>query len=172
MGSPLITQTTLKEYVHYDPLTGVFTQIKKTHPRDNTRPLGEPLGYPDGGGHIHFSMLGRKYKAHRLAWLYMTGVWPSEQIDHIDGDRANNAFSNLREATNAQNQHNRRCVGSASGFKGVYPNSSRAGSWVAQFNKKHLGVFETAQEAADAYDAYVLTVCGEFAATNRSIHDG
>ena len=167
-----LTQEILKEYFHYCPLSGVWTQIKKTHAWDNTRRLHAPLGYVDGRGHVHFSVFGFKYKAHRLAWFYMTGKWPKDQIDHIDGNKTNNIFSNLREATNAENQLNRRKIKAISGYKGVYPYKRKDGKiikWAAQYNKKHLGVFLKPEDAAKVYDEYIVSINPEFAATNKDI---
>lgn len=165
-----LTLDVLKEYVSYDPLTGVFMQIKKTHSRDNKRKLNEPLGYKDGRGYIHFSLFGKKYKAHRLAWLYVHGKLPPEFIDHIDGNRTNNKISNLRLANNSENQTNRRVILSASGYKGVYPTGK--GRWMAQYNKIHLGCFDDPRDAADTYDKYVVEMFGDFAATNGDILNG
>jgi len=167
-----VNQQLLKEYVKYDPNIGEFVQIKKTHPRDNTRKVGGTLGYEDGRGYIHFSLLGKKYKSHILAWLYIYGKMPENLIDHIDGDRRNNKINNLRLATNSQNQQNRRRFNSLSGFKGVYPKRNSRGEinkWMAQYNKIFLGYFKCKIEAAKSYDIYIRSVGGDYAATNEEI---
>ena len=105
-----ITQELLKEYVTYEPITGVFTKRKKKHPRDNTVKVGEQLGHLSGDGYIHFSFFGKKGKAHRLAWLYVYGELPNSLIDHIDGDKTNNKINNLRLASFEQNAANRHVV--------------------------------------------------------------
>lgn len=164
-----LTQQKLMEHVSYDQTTGKFILLKKTHTRDNTRKVGEELGYQDGRGYIHVSLFGKKYKAHRLAWLYVHGVWPSSMLDHIDGVRTNNSIVNLRECNESQNCANRKIAKSASGYKGVYPYRNEYGDligWTAQYNKKHLGVFQTKEDAARAYDKELLSVHGAFASLN------
>lgn len=168
-----LTQELLKEYVHYDPITGIFILKKKWQLKTTrgVKEVGTTLGYPDGKGHIHFSVLGKKYKAHRLAWLYIYGEWPSDQVDHINGVKFDNRIGNLRVVNNSQNQSNRRAIRSSSGYKGVFF-TRKTGKWIAQFNKVHLGTFSTPEEAARAYDVYVLEHKGEYAATNEMIHGG
>jgi hypothetical protein len=168
-----LTQELLKEYVSYDECTGIFTLKKKWQLKTSrgVKAVGTVLGYRDGRGHIHFSVLGKKYKAHRLAWLYVYGEWPKDQVDHINGIKSDNRIINLRVVNNSQNQCNRRVITSISGYKGVYPHR-KTGKWMAQFNKIHLGVFTTPEEAALAYDKYVLEHHGEYAATNAMIYGG
>lgn len=171
MKEPDITSEELKKYVTYNPLTGIFTRIKKLNGRGKAR-LGIPIGHKDGRGYIHFSLLGKKRKAHRLAWLYFYGVEPPEIIDHIDGVRTNNRISNLRGATANQNQHNTRKITSLSGYKGVYPcrnKDKEIVGWIAQCAKVHLGLYIDARDAAIAYDRYVVKVFEDYAATNKSI---
>lgn len=89
--------------------------------------------------------------AHRLAWLYMTGEWPRQEIDHIDGDRANNKWLNLRDVDHATNMQNRRVAQSnnVGGFLGV---SRRAESiHIAYVGTKYIGSFRTPEEAHAAY---------------------
>lgn len=162
-----ITQDIVREYLHYAEQTGIFT-LKKRWSTKGVSPVGTVLGYKDGKGHIHFSFFGKKYKAHRLAWLYMHGVWPTDQVDHINGVKDDNRISNLREVNNSQNQWNRHKINSSSGYKGVFFNKKNR-SWYAQFNKIYLGTFHTPEAAARAYDAFVLKLHPEYAATNAII---
>lgn len=118
-------------------------------------------------GYILIRLEGRLYRAHRLAWLYMTGEWPSEMIDHKDGDRANNRFINLRDARGGQNHHNGRMrKTNSSGYKGVSW-SKGAEKWSAQIKvnwvKIHLGLFEDPYEAHKAYVSAAAKYHGEFA---------
>jgi hypothetical protein len=166
----------LKDYVHYDPLSGILSVKNKPKGRQGSeRKVGDVLGYLDGRGYLHLAVLGKKYKAHRLAWLYTYGKWPKDMIDHIDGNRTNNTINNLREANNLQNQINRSAILSYSGYKGVYPSRNEKGevtSWNCQCAKIHIGVYVTKSEAAIAYDKYVLRKFGEFAKTNLQILGG
>lgn len=105
-------------------------------------------GYKAGG------LLSVKYDAHRIAWLLATGEWPRDQIDHIDGDRANNRFVNLREANHAINNRNARMrTNNTSGVCGVNWDSAK-GKWRATINingrKKELGRFVDISDAINA----------------------
>ena len=94
------------------------------------------------------------YLAHRLAFLHVTGGWPPHHIDHRDGDPANNRWTNLRPATNAENMQNRHSVSSnnKSGRLGVSPNGY---GWMSQIRLngkvRHLGTFATVEDAHLAY---------------------
>lgn len=122
------------------------------------------------GGYFQGSIFGFGYYAHRVAWAIQTAAWPAEMLDHADGDRANNKWENLREATNAENQKNRRSLkGSRSKYLGVsWGKSNRA--WQAQITvdgrRQHLGYFASEIEAAGAYDVAARQHFGEFANPN------
>jgi len=163
-----ITQELLKEYVTYEPLTGVFTKRKKKHSRDNTVKVGEQLGHLSGDGYIHFAFFGKKRKAHRLAWLYVYGELPNSLIDHIDGDKTNNKINNLRLASFEQNAANRHVVKSKTGYRGVYESKYKGEvvGYIAQYNKKHLGFFKEVKEAAKAVDKYMFEKLGSFVKPN------
>lgn len=91
----------LLEVLSYDPGTGIF------HWRPGTRREGFVAGTIVSEGYISIGIDRRCYKAHRLAWLYFHGIWPSAVVDHIDGDTSNNRIENLRDVTHAQNGLNR-----------------------------------------------------------------
>jgi len=94
----MITQKELKELLHYNPDTGIFTRLIKTA---SSVQIGDVAGCKHkANGYIIINVLGIPYRAHRLAWLYMTGRWPKHQVDHDDHIRHNNKWSNLFEATN------------------------------------------------------------------------
>lgn len=107
-------------------------------------------------GYRIIGLLGTQWKEHRLAFLYMTGTWPKGEIDHINHDRSDNRWSNLRDVdptTNKQNQKQEKVKGTSS-YKGVYWCSYK-GKWRAQIkaNKKcmSLGFFDNPESARTAY---------------------
>lgn len=147
----MLTQSRLKELLHYCPVTGVFTWIVA---RQRAR-CGDAAGRINHDGYRQIGIDGKRYSTHRLAWLYMTGEWPERQIDHRNGVRDDNRWSNLREATNAENGQNRGVrSNSTSGFMGVTW-SKKLGMWQAQIGiagrVKYLGYFTTQEDAHAAY---------------------
>ena len=160
-----ITQEQLKEMIHYDPDTGIFTWVKPL-PSCNIRP-GTVAGSLRHTGYVRLEINGRTYTAHRLAWLYVTGEWPSNIIDHIDNCRNNNRFANLRLADPHKNSCNRRTnSNNTSGYKGVSW-SAKCQKWQAGIKvngkKQHLGMFDTKQDAHAALVAVRVRLHGEFA---------
>lgn len=112
----IITCSVLRCLVHYNKSTGEFTR------KDI---IGERVGFVDAQGYTIISLLGKDYKAHRLAWLYVTGEWPKDQIDHINHKRSYNVWSNLREVTNSDNHKNLSLrKDNKSGVCGVKPNAN------------------------------------------------
>lgn len=108
----MITQQYLLDKFHYDPLTGVFKRKATGHVYTTTN---KKYGY------IHLSCLGKTYTIHRLIWLMQTGSFPIGVIDHIDGDRLNNKWNNLRDTSQSDNCHNRpEPKHNTSGIKGVW----------------------------------------------------
>lgn len=163
VSKPRITADELRARVHYDPQTGAFTW-RTSHFK---RFVGKPAGTiwrrkKQAGYQLRFD--GVSYRAHIIAWLYMTGEWPSAIVDHKDCDGRNNRWINLRLATDAQSNANRRRQENSTGFKGVsrMGRSFKAGIMV---NKKgiHLGTFKTPQQAHAAYAAAAQKYFGEFA---------
>lgn len=109
--------THLKEILNYNPETGIFTW-KSRRPRIR---VGQIAGSKNNERYVNIKIDGILYKAHRLAWLYMTGEWPKDQIDHINGIRDDNRFCNLREVTNASNQWNKtHNKNNKAGYKNLY----------------------------------------------------
>lgn len=109
----------------------------------------------------------RYYRVHRVAWAVMTGAWPEFHIDHINHDKLDNRWSNLRQATNIQNMQNSRVTcKSRSGVKGVHwcPDRKRWGAWIC-VNRKRIGLgrFKTIEEAREAYERAARLHFGEFA---------
>lgn len=147
----MITAERLRELLHYDPATGIFTNIA---PRKKIV-VGSVAGSLDQeSGYWMIGLDRRRYYAHRLAWLYVTGEWPSQLIDHRDGNRASNVFTNLRDAERAINQQNLRnpLPGTASGLMGAFKKRNRWESRVRVFGQViRLGTFDTAEEAHAAY---------------------
>jgi HNH endonuclease/AP2 domain len=116
------------------------------------------------------AIYGQNLLAHRVIWAMQTGAWPADQIDHINCERDDNRWVNLRAATREENQRNTRGKrGSSSLYLGVCW-SACGKRWVAQINaegkKKHLGRFHSEVEAAKAYDAAAAKYHGEFARLN------
>lgn len=151
----------LREVLSYDPTTGIFTWVK----HNNRAPTGSVAGSYDADGYRNISIDRLPYKAHRLAWLYVYGVEPECQIDHINCVRDDNRIENLRVATHQQNQRNRACK-SSSGYKGVYLHKP-TGRWNARITTDgrdtSLGYFDTAESAGAAYAKAARERYAEFA---------
>ena len=155
-----MTPERLRELMHYEPLTGHFTW------RINSA-VAKP-GQRAGGGHsLGYRAVGldyKKYLEHVLAYLYMTGEWPAGEVDHINGDKTDNRWSNLRLATRSQNGHN----------KGLHPRSSTGISGVNKHGNKFrariwdngvvidLGCFASLEAAAKARAAAEKKYMGDF----------
>lgn len=154
MGLPLKTELTavlLRELLHYDSETGMFTWLQSLSPR--TR-VGGRAGSLCGNGGIYIQIRGVVHAAHRLAWLYVTGEFPKFVIDHKDGDRTNNRIDNLRDVTLAVNRQNERTAQKRNrvGFLGVTKARSRYRAHIGIDGKNlYLGSFATAEEAHRAY---------------------
>jgi HNH endonuclease/AP2 domain len=163
----MLTQQELKSVLHYDEETGLWTWLQSTSFRVR---VGAAAGYRRSDGYLCIRLNTKLYLAHRLAWLYVRGHWPTANIDHVDGDKSNTRFGNLRSATQAQNTYNQRLKAkNTSGFKGAHWDISR-NKWVAYITanrkRKHLGYFATAEDAHQAYCAAAKSLHGEFARTS------
>ncbi|WP_208454895.1 HNH endonuclease [Burkholderia gladioli] len=162
-----LTKAEAATILSYDPSTGVFRNLVDRHWSSKA---GDIAGFEERHGYVKISIAGHKYYAHRLAWLFMTGEWPSDQVDHIDGNRSNNAWANLRECSNALNQANRRCT-SRVGLKGVTLHSD--GKWMAQImvgkRRIYLGLFDAPEFAHEAYCLAADLAFGSFALHRREV---
>lgn len=157
----LISHEKLIGLVDYDPETGAFTRRKRVN-----QVLGE-MGFVDRQGYRRIHLLSKVYRAHRLAWFYMTGTWPYGEIDHINGDRQDNRFANLRACTHIQNNHNQTVRrNNSSGVKGVYWSKSLR-KWRGQvclnYRIHHTPAFESIEDAAEAVRLLREQLHGEYA---------
>lgn len=146
----MITQTRLRELLQYAPETGEFTW-KVSRPRAKA---GAVAGAIDHYGYVVIRLDGRLYKAHRLVWLYVHGVWPLKNIDHINRIKNDNRLENLRLADQSINMHNVDVrVGSKSGVAGVTWRADRK-KWNARikigYKNFNLGLFDNIAAAVAA----------------------
>ena len=141
----------LSEAVSYDKDTGLFTWMKRVSSRVHA---GMVAGYIDQSGYVVIRYKGKAYKAHRLAWLFVNGCLPEELIDHKNGIRSDNRYSNLRNANYCQNSQN-SIVQKNSGtkVKGVCW-ARHANKWMAYVNsngrRNHIGYFSDKDDAVSA----------------------
>lgn len=134
-----ITQEKLKELLSYNQDTGAFLWIKA--PKNHGQLVGKVAGSIDKYGYLIIKIDGVRYKSHRLAWLYMTGVFPESQIDHINHLHGDNRFFNLREAANNENMKNRPFhSNNKSGVTGVCWNTAES-SWDARIGVNGKSVY-------------------------------
>jgi hypothetical protein len=157
-----LTHEELLALVRYDPETGHFFGVAR---RQGVRTSGIPLGNVNNtNGYRRICIKGRRYLAHRLAFFYVTGRWPTECVDHKNRCTDDNRWDNLREATFCQNQTNRRQT--FSNLKGAHWNRFR-NKWQSymRVNKKShfLGFFPDEQSAHEAYVKAATEHAGEFA---------
>ena len=155
-----LTPELVRHYLNYDPESGILTwRIKyyRAAPGDSTGCSGKD-------GYLRTMLLGKLYLVHRLAWLHFHGVWPVDQLDHINRCRDDNRLCNLREVTDIGNRRNMsKSRSNTSGYPGVqwYKRDSK---WQAKImhNKKDisLGLFATIEEAIAARKAGELKYWG------------
>lgn len=172
----LITQEELKSKVDYDPDTGIFlwknNQQKKAS--WNTRFGRKAAGGIGWDGYIRISFGVHAIAAHRLAFLYMNGVMPSHEVDHINGKRNDNRWCNLRAATRSQNLANWSILHykNKTGFHGVQlrDKEKRTKPYFVTIGVRgkyiYGGYFSTPEAAAAAYDVLAKKYFGEYATLN------
>jgi hypothetical protein len=145
-----MTQDELKQMMHYDPDTGIFTwrvKHKKAVP-------GKIAGCRKAGCRTRICIDRKLYYAGRLAWFYMKGQWPDPEVDHKDGDKSNDTWNNLREASRWQNGTNRKYFGKAGQQlpPGVSQNGKKFQAKIFHLGKETcLGTFPTALAAHERW---------------------
>jgi hypothetical protein len=167
---PDISLQYLRKILRYNPETGDFIGANPFDRRTFGRRVGfqsRRTGRSDEPVYWIIQIGVVRYRAHRLAWFYMTGEWPKILIDHKDCDGLNNRWGNLREADYSANNQNSRCRSdNQAGLKGV-DYHKRARKWRASIclrgQRTYLGLFETAEDAHAAYVAAATRLFGEFA---------
>ena len=158
----MITQQLLKEHLEYRD--GHLWWVK---PRVNSVKVDQQFGTRHNRGYRHGMLKGKWCLEHRLIWLYHYGIWPKEQIDHINGIKDDNRIENLRECNRQQNSYNTRARQlSTSTYKGVHFRKD-TGKWVAQYTHSgkniHIGCFSNEKDASNAYKAATEALHKDFA---------
>lgn len=155
---------TAKMLFDYDPTTGnlLWSKASETASRDSTerglyrRVSGTVAGTVNSNGYICISANGVRFLAHRVVWLIHTGVWPKDQLDHINTVRVDNRIENLREVSNRLNHANR--TDNKSGHVGVIWDKLRS-KWKAyariDYKMHNISRYETAEEAVKARQEYM-----------------
>ena len=146
-----ISADELRVMLDYNASTGIFTWIARP---SKAVKLGHIAGSSNNAGYITIGIQGKVYKAHRLAWLYITGKWPSGLMDHINGNKSDNRFENLRDIGPRGNSENVRQPNkrNKSGFMGViwFQNKWRASITINRKTQR-IGDYNTPEEAHEAY---------------------
>lgn len=154
----MLDQKRLQEVLDYCPTKGEFTWKVRISGR---RTVGQKAGGCHRTGYWRIQVDGKIYGRGRLVWLYVHGVWPREQIDHINLNKADDRISNLREATPAENTYNRsKNKNNTTGYTGVQLKRKK---YVALIKGRYLGRFNTPEEAAFAYQTAARQLYGEYA---------
>ncbi|MES1989258.1 MAG: HNH endonuclease signature motif containing protein [Pseudomonadota bacterium] len=153
-----------KKVISYNPITGIFTRLV---PCCNHKTIMKKLG-ADNHGYLIILLLGKRVRAHRLAYLIMTGDWPDGILDHANGVCSDNRWENIRFATYSQNHMNKKSKRGLSGYRGVV--KARNGNWQAKLtvNKivHSLGVYECPKAASDVVEAFAKEKFGKFYTEN------
>lgn len=153
-GEEMTLGERLREIYSFSEETGIFLRIGGRRPPKKS--IGRPAGSRAANGYIYLYVDGKKYLAHRLAWYWVKGQWPENDIDHINGDRTDNRIANLRDVLHQINTQNwrRPKPNNASGFLGV-SRVRKNGKWLAciKLNGRStsLGYFDTPEGAHEAY---------------------
>lgn len=152
-----LTAARLRGLIDYDPATGVFRWKPRPGRQGSWCNVDREPGYVSGQSGYRTIRVDKKlYQAHRLAWLYVYGQWPTQDIDHINGERLDNRIANLRDVPNRLNRQNtlRARKDSRTGVQGVQRHTA-SGRYQAKIRKDgrnfFLGIFDTIEQAHRAY---------------------
>lgn len=144
-----LTQELLKSHFTYNPETGTMVRVRRYDSYERSFECYLPVAQTNNRGYYWCNLFGKMFLVHRLAWLYMTGKHPSDEIDHINGDRLDNRWCNLRSVSafdNARNQGER--IDNTSGCRGVTRNGS---GWMVRISQNGvrygLGTYKSFEEA-------------------------
>ena len=160
-----LTAQRLREVVNYDQGTGRFTWTSASVKGQTWE--GRIAGYERKDGYRHINIDKHAYYAHRLAWLYVYGFYPAGWLDHINGNPRDNNISNLREVTYSQNRANSRVSSrNTSGVKGVHWNKNYK-KWEASIKGVQIDIFDSIEEAAQAYSNAAKMVFGKYARASQ-----
>jgi citrate synthase len=163
-----VSVDTLRDYLSYNEETDQVVWKKKA---SRGTVVGKPAGCLRYDGYSIIRLFGKNLYLHRIVWALKTGNWPDRQVDHINKNRQDNSFKNLRLATRQENQRNKRSAkNTSSKYLGVCYHV-RNKRWQAQAigeksKNVYLGTFDTEEEAALAYNDYAKEFYGEFASLN------
>lgn len=161
MSKPKLTAQRVRELFDYDPEKG---ELRWRTRLSNRHAVGDIAGCRRDDGTFTVGISGARFLVHRIVWLYCYGEFPTQWIDHANGNPSDNRICNLRLATPSQNIANSKKKPGSSKFKGV---SRKQGRWYARVrvNYRHiyLGYFDTEEEAHAAYVAAAVHHFGQFA---------
>jgi hypothetical protein len=161
----MLTQEYIKTLLEYSQETGEFTWKVR---RGGNANAGTVAGTKHANGYIEIKIGDQSFRAHRLAFLYVNGDWPKDEVDHINHIRNDNRWINLRQATTSENRSNVPIrKDNKSGYKGVHWHKGYM-SWVASIRKNgkrhQIGRYKNIDDAAAAYMEASKNMHGEFSA--------
>ncbi len=156
-----LDQTYLRHLLHYDPLTGVWTWM---NPLPRSRVKRGDIAGTMSDGRRRLRIASGYYYSHRLAWLYMTGGWPKDEIDHINRVIGDDRWENLREADRSQNAFNRTWAEQNGDMRGI---GCHGNKYRVDIGATYFGLFETLEEAKAVRDKALKDKAGQFAVVSN-----
>lgn len=152
-----LTSEYLRHILHYDPLTGDWVWV---NPQARNVRRGDIAGTVRVDGRRQINLGGRCYLASRLAWLYMTGEWPQDEIDHRNRIKSDDRWENLRAATHSENMYNREWCERSGELRGICKDGNQ---FRVIIGNTYLGYYKTLDEAIAARDEALKNWAGPFA---------